>query len=172
VLGRLGTRFELLIGFINNFSSRNYNYLLHYCAFTQFPITTRQSFQSICYSLHHTLYIFTYSRFLYSPGLRLTWMTLHSLRNFATENLKSRSKQKLLYDWRFTANQFVLASGPLRPTTRDFFFHLNSCGNSSYVTSSLRRRWVQSESESLYDWQSVSLSVLVSSPVWGSWPDI
>jgi hypothetical protein len=29
----------------------------------------------------------------------------------------------------------------------------------------------QSESESLYDWQSVSLSVLVSSPVWGSWPD-
>jgi hypothetical protein len=30
----------------------------------------------------------------------------------------------------------------------------------------------ESESESLYDWQSVSLSVLVSSPVWGSWPDI
>jgi hypothetical protein len=30
----------------------------------------------------------------------------------------------------------------------------------------------ESESESLYDWQSVSLSVLVSSPVWGSWLDI
>jgi hypothetical protein len=30
----------------------------------------------------------------------------------------------------------------------------------------------ESQSESLYDWQSVSLSVLVSSPVWGSWPDI
>jgi hypothetical protein len=30
----------------------------------------------------------------------------------------------------------------------------------------------ESESESLCDWQSVSLSVLVSSPVWGSWPDI
>jgi hypothetical protein len=34
--------------------------------------------------------------------------------------------------------------------------------------------WFQSESESEahYDWRSVSLSVLVSSPVWGSWPDI
>jgi hypothetical protein len=30
-------------------------------------------------------------------------------------------KWRLLYDWRFTTNQFVLASGPLRPTTRDFF---------------------------------------------------
>jgi hypothetical protein len=34
----------------------------------------------------------------------------------------SKSKSKLLYDWRFTANQFVLASSPLRPTTRFFFF--------------------------------------------------
>jgi hypothetical protein len=38
-------------------------------------------------------------------------------------------KSKLLYDGRFTANQFVLASSPLRPTTRDFF-QLNP-----YVTS-------------------------------------
>jgi hypothetical protein len=52
-----------------------------------------------------------------------------------------KSKSKLLYDWRFTVNQFVLASGPLRLTTR-FFFQLNSCGNSPYVTSSLTRRWV------------------------------
>jgi hypothetical protein len=35
--------------------------------------------------------------------------------------LYSKSKSKLLYDWRFTANQFVLASNPLRPTTRLFF---------------------------------------------------
>jgi hypothetical protein len=28
------------------------------------------------------------------------------------------SKSKLLYDWRFTANYFVLVSSPLRPTTR------------------------------------------------------
>jgi hypothetical protein len=52
----------------------------------------------------------------------------------------SKSKSKLLYDWRFTASQFVLASSPLRPTTRDFF-QVNLCGNSPYVTSSLRRRW-------------------------------
>jgi hypothetical protein len=32
------------------------------------------------------------------------------------------SKSKLLYDWRLTANQFVSASSPSRPTTRDFFF--------------------------------------------------
>jgi hypothetical protein len=30
--------------------------------------------------------------------------------------------------------------------------------------------WCKSESESLYNWRSVSQSVLVSSPVWGSWP--
>jgi hypothetical protein len=30
------------------------------------------------------------------------------------------SKSELLYDWSFTVNQFVLASDPLRPTTRDF----------------------------------------------------
>jgi hypothetical protein len=34
---------------------------------------------------------------------------------------KSNSKSKLLYDWLFTANQFVLASIPLRPTTRLLF---------------------------------------------------
>jgi hypothetical protein len=33
---------------------------------------------------------------------------------------KSKSKSKLLYGLPFTAHQFILASGPLRPTTRDF----------------------------------------------------
>jgi hypothetical protein len=33
---------------------------------------------------------------------------------------KSKSKSKLLYDWRFTANQFILAPSPLRITTRVF----------------------------------------------------
>jgi hypothetical protein len=54
---------------------------------------------------------------------------------------KSKSKSKFLYDWWFTANQFVLASSPLRRTT-SYFFQLNSCDNSPYVTSSLTRRWV------------------------------
>jgi hypothetical protein len=37
-------------------------------------------------------------------------------------NLSPKSKSKLLYDWRFTANQFVLASSPLRLMTRILFF--------------------------------------------------
>jgi hypothetical protein len=56
-------------------------------------------------------------------------------------NSLSKWKSKLLYDWRYTANQFVLAPSPLRPTTRDFF-QLNPCNNSPYVTSSLMRRWI------------------------------
>jgi hypothetical protein len=49
---------------------------------------------------------------------------------------------ELFYEWRFTANQFVLATSPLRPTTRIFMFQLNTCGYSPYVTSSLTRWWV------------------------------
>jgi hypothetical protein len=44
---------------------------------------------------------------------------------------------ELLYDWWFTANQFVLAPSPLRLNAR-IFFQLNTCGNSPYVIS-LRR---------------------------------
>jgi hypothetical protein len=46
---------------------------------------------------------------------------------------------ELLYDWRFTANQFVLATSPLRLTTSNFCPQLNTCGHSSYVRSSLTR---------------------------------
>jgi hypothetical protein len=49
---------------------------------------------------------------------------------------------ELLYDWRFTANQFVLATSPLRLTTCNFIFQLNTCSYSPYVTSSLTRGWV------------------------------
>jgi hypothetical protein len=51
-------------------------------------------------------------------------------------------KSKLLYDWRFTANQFVLAPSLLRTTTRDVSPQLNPCDISPYVTSYLTRRWV------------------------------
>jgi hypothetical protein len=47
-----------------------------------------------------------------------------------------------LYDWQFTANQFVLATSPLRLMTTNFIFQLNTCGYSHYVTSSLTRGWV------------------------------
>jgi hypothetical protein len=50
--------------------------------------------------------------------------------------------KKLLYDWWFTTNQFVLAPSPLKLTTRVFFLQLTPCGHSPYVTSSLTRGWV------------------------------
>jgi hypothetical protein len=54
----------------------------------------------------------------------------------------SVSESELLYDWRFTANQFVLATSPLRLTTSNLIFQLNTCGYSPNVTSSLTRGWV------------------------------
>jgi hypothetical protein len=47
--------------------------------------------------------------------------------------------RELLYDWRFTVNQFVLATSPLRLTTSKFISQLNSCGYSPYVKSPLTR---------------------------------
>jgi hypothetical protein len=51
-------------------------------------------------------------------------------------------KSELLYDWRFIANQFVLATSPLTLAINNFIFQLNTCGYSPYVTSSLTRGWV------------------------------
>jgi hypothetical protein len=52
------------------------------------------------------------------------------------------SQSELLYNLRFTANQFVLATSPLRLTTSNFIFQLNTCAYSPYVTSSLTRGWM------------------------------
>jgi hypothetical protein len=49
---------------------------------------------------------------------------------------------ELFHYWRFTANQFVLATSPLRLTTRIFIFQQNICGYSPYVSSSLTRGWI------------------------------
>jgi hypothetical protein len=60
--------------------------------------------------------------------------------------LNSLTKSELLYDWLFTASQFVLASNPLRLTTGVFFFllwQLNRCGHWPCVTSSLTRGWAR-----------------------------
>jgi hypothetical protein len=51
-------------------------------------------------------------------------------------------KVKLVYDWRPTANQLVLASSPSWLTTRDLFLQMNPCDYSPYVTSSLTTGWV------------------------------
>jgi hypothetical protein len=51
------------------------------------------------------------------------------------------SESVLLYDWRFTANHFVLVPSPLSPTTTSFF-QPNICGYIPHVTSSAMRGWV------------------------------
>jgi hypothetical protein len=63
------------------------------------------------------------------------------LNPFKTES-ESESESQLLYDWRFTAHQFVLATSPLRLTTSNFIIQLNPCGYSPYLISSLTRGWV------------------------------
>jgi hypothetical protein len=118
-----------------------------------------------------------------------------SLRTLITNCLRSESESKSHCDWR-SVSLSVLVSSPIwgswpdiycltvrsflwgalydERTGLSFVYAVDLCQRSltrvrvSYFTG-LRS---ESESESLYDWQSVSLSVLVSSPVWGSWPDI
>jgi hypothetical protein len=52
-----------------------------------------------------------------------------------------RVRVRVLYDLRFTANQFLWRRAPWdsRPV---MFFQLNTCGHSPYITSTLTRGWV------------------------------
>jgi hypothetical protein len=69
----------------------------------------------------------------WAPKPRYRW----SFSKFPAEF--SMSESELLYDWRFTAKFFVLVTSPLRPTTSNFIFQLNTCGYSPYVISSLMK---------------------------------
>jgi hypothetical protein len=51
---------------------------------------------------------------------------MHSVLESCKKLTGFESESKLLYDWRFTANQFVLVTSPLRPTTSIFIFQLNT----------------------------------------------
>jgi hypothetical protein len=91
-----------------------------------------------------------------SSQLMAVYDSLHSLLDYKcllfhwdewwTKNLSrmnsAERQSQLLYDWRVTANQFVLAPSPLRHTARFFSSQLNTCGHSPYITSSLTREWV------------------------------
>jgi hypothetical protein len=73
------------------------------------------------------------------------WLTLHNCAlNCTTLTCwaESESDSDLLYDWRFTASQFVLETGPLKLTTSKYIFQLSTCGYSPSVTSSLITGWV------------------------------
>jgi hypothetical protein len=67
--------------------------------------------------------------------LRLPSQETHSILR------QPESESESLYDWRFTANQLVLAPSHMRLTT-SHFFQLNTSRHSPYVTSSLMRVWV------------------------------
>jgi hypothetical protein len=97
----------------------------------------------------------------------------------------SESESELFYDWRFSANKFVLTPNPLRLTAGILSFHLNTCGHSPYITSSLTRRFVchlqlllaldsafilGSESRRTHD--HISLSQIRDSPTWNPGPRI
>jgi hypothetical protein len=58
----------------------------------------------------------------------------------APSQLLYNSESGLLYDWRCTANQFLVTS--LLKLTTSNFFRLNTCVYSHYVTPSLMRGWV------------------------------
>jgi hypothetical protein len=60
------------------------------------------------------------------PGSGPLWTAAPLQLNYSSES-------ELLYDWRFTANHFVLAPSPLRLTAINFSFRLNPCGYSPFV---------------------------------------
>jgi hypothetical protein len=71
----------------------------------------------------------------------IKYQLLHR-RLFWYWQIKQDSESELLYDWRFTDNQFVLAINPQRLTTSNFFPNWTLGGYSPYITFSLMRGWV------------------------------
>jgi hypothetical protein len=59
-----------------------------------------------------------YANEFYIPYISNDILLSHFFRN----SCFIRSKSEFLHDWRFTANQFVLATSPLRLTTQQFYF--------------------------------------------------
>jgi hypothetical protein len=66
-------------------------------------------------------------------------VTANYLVAISSQLTQSQPEAELLYDWRFTDNQFVLATSPLRLTTSNFIFQLKTCGCIPYVIPSDER---------------------------------
>jgi hypothetical protein len=102
-------------------------------------------YKSIQHTLSYLVFCVFTSRFLATASNSgdSSASTLKCTDSLTTlTNSASESESELLYDWRFTANQFVMATNPLRPTTSIFVFQGNACGYSPYVTFSLTIGWV------------------------------
>jgi hypothetical protein len=82
-----------------------------------------------------------FSRMNYNWMIELSWTELNWILKWRL-SCEYQSASEPLYDWRFTANQFLLAKSPLRLKASNFIFQLNTCGYSPCVTSSLRRGWI------------------------------
>jgi hypothetical protein len=111
-------------------TSGNYNFLLHFqdsCIYGTSTINTVKVTASIKHEVK-------------SSTIQL--LNCLELRLPDEFSVSQNQRQSYFTTGGFTANQFILASGLLRPTTRDLFFQLNSCCSTPYVTSSLTRRWV------------------------------
>jgi hypothetical protein len=67
--------------------------------------------------------------------------SLHSTELMTTDCSRVRESD-LHYDWLFASSQFILATSPLRLTTSNFIYQLNTCCSRPYVTSSLTRGWI------------------------------
>jgi hypothetical protein len=63
--------------------------------------------------------------FVYNTISLQSFLNFNDVTNFCMPHgIGSSSESELLYDWRFTANQFVLAPSPLRLTAGDIFLKM------------------------------------------------
>jgi hypothetical protein len=132
---------------------------------THLHVVTADSYNTIAVStLHSSLHaksspacsVFT-RRFLVTAPT--TVILLHPAQVLSSqapaENLlptDSESESELLYDWRFTVNQFILATSPSRLTTRIFFsienLQCNSLTNERMCLSFTSAAWPRPRSHS------------------------
>jgi hypothetical protein len=87
-----------------------------------------------------------YNKNSWNRGADISARTRHISQTSALQSQPvppTNQNSELLYDRRFTANQFVLATSPLRLPISNFIFQLNTCCYSPYVRiSSLTTGWV------------------------------
>jgi hypothetical protein len=86
-----------------------------------YQILTSHNCNSLSYLSGKLLLALDSTVILGSESRGLTSLGVVQFYSDLSVSLNSKLKSKLLYDERFTANQFVLAPSPLRLTTRDFF---------------------------------------------------
>jgi hypothetical protein len=140
-----------MAGFIGLFDTARLRFTVHYYALlctvtSSLPLPgsglQRQTFRFLLVPELSPASATSFSQQRFTTTEPQQFSQLLTLTNSLTAT-ESESESDLLYDWLFATNQFVLAPSSLRFMTRDFFFQLNPCGHSPYVTSSLTRRRVR-----------------------------